>query len=82
MPTKTQPVMQNIHINMNPFSINNNGDLQKYWSTVQRSPWKNVTKEVKRQQKLTDKWNQFTTILPVRHKYAKNLCIVCAVMTV
>ena len=44
---------------MDPFKIRNNGDLMKYWSGVQQRPWRNVTEQDKRQQQLTDKWNQF-----------------------
>ena len=46
---------------MDPFSIRNNADLMRYWSTVQGRPWRNVSDEDKWQQRMTDQWNQFVT---------------------
>ena len=44
---------------MDPSDVRTNGDLMKYWETVQCRPWRKVTEEDKRKQGATDAWNHF-----------------------
>ena len=44
---------------MDPSDVRTNGDLMKYWETVQGRPWRKVTEEDKRKQAAADAWNHF-----------------------